>query len=146
MSAEEQPQSPPDAEQDGAEQPLRDLRVPAALVRTAFSSEQSLMSWIRTSLSMFTFGFSITKFFHYLEQQEEGIQFATGPRLLGISLICVGILVLLLAIAEHVLWVRRMKQQGLPSDAASFLPLGSAAALLVLGIAALLSTVWNWSL
>ena len=57
-----------------------DLRVPAAMVRTAISSEQTLLSWIRTSASLYTFGFSITQFFFYLEQQREGIQFSAGPR------------------------------------------------------------------
>ena len=37
----------------GPTQAPRDLRLPAALVRTALSSEQTLMSWVRTSLSLF---------------------------------------------------------------------------------------------
>ncbi len=124
----------------------KDLRLPAALVRTALSSEQTLMSWIRTSLSLFTFGFSITQFFFYLEQQKEGIQISAGPRRMGFALVCVGIVVLLAAMVEHVLRLRKMKKQGLPADAASFLPFGSAVALLVIGIAAFVSIIMNWSL
>ncbi len=124
----------------------KDLRLPAALVRTALSSEQTLMSWIRTSLSLFTFGFSITQFFYYLEQRTEGVQISTGPRRFGIALVCVGIVVLLMAMVEHVLRVRKMKKQGLPADAASFLPFGSAVALLVIGIAAFTSIIINWHL
>lgn len=124
----------------------RDLRLPAALVRTALSSEQTLMSWIRTSLSLLTFGFSITQFFYYLEQQKEGIQVSPGPRRMGFTLVCVGIVVLLAAMVEHVLRLRKMKKEGLPADAASFLPFGSAVALLVIGIAALVSIIMNWSL
>ena len=124
----------------------KDLRLPAALVRTALSSEQTLMSWIRTSLSLITFGFSITQFFYYLEQRKEGIQISAGPRRMGFALVCVGIVVLLAAMIEHVLRLRKMKKQGLPADASSFLPFGSAVALLVIGIAALVSIIMNWSL
>ena len=124
----------------------RDLREAAALVRTAFSSEQTLMSWIRTCLSMFSFGFSITQFFRYLEQRQQVAQLSAGPRLLGLSLVGVGILALLLALLEHVLRIKRMKEQGLPPDAVSFLPFGSAIALLVIGVLALLSILLNWSL
>ena len=126
--------------------PTRDLREPAALVRTAISSEQTLMSWIRTCLSMFSFGFSITQFFRYLEQRQQVAQLSAGPRLLGLSLVGVGILALLLALLEHVLRIKSMKEQGLPPGSASFLPLGSALALLVIGILALLSILLNWSL
>jgi len=124
----------------------KDLRLPAALVRTALSSEQTLMSWIRTSLSLLTFGFSITQFFYYLEDQKEGIQISAGPRRMGFALVCVGIIVLLAAMVEHVLRLRKMKKEGLPADASSFLPFGSAVALLVIGIAALVSIIMNWHL
>ncbi len=126
--------------------PPRDLRLPAALVRTALSSEQTLMSWIRTSLSLFTFGFSITQFFYYLEQQKEGMQISPGPGRLGIALVCVGLVVLMAGMVEHVLRLRKMKKQGLPAEAVSFLPFGSAVALLVIGVAAFVSIIMNWSL
>ena len=67
----EQAQSAPSDKHRETPETPRDLRVPAALVRTALSSEQTLMSWVRTSLSLFTFGFSIAQFFCYLEQQQE---------------------------------------------------------------------------
>ncbi len=146
MNEKEKQQSPLETEHNEMVKTPKDLRLPAALVRTALSSEQTLMSWIRTSLSLFTFGFSITQFFYYLEQQKEGVQISTGPRRLGIALVCVGIVVLSMAMVEHVLRLRKIKKQGLPADAASFLPVGSAVALLVIGIAAFVSIIMNWSL
>ena len=137
---------PPEEKQSDAPGTPRDLRLPAALVRTALSSEQTLMSWVRTSLSMFAFGFSITQFFYYLEQQQEDSHFSGGPRRLGISLIGVGILVLVLAVVEHVKRIQKMKEQGLPADAGSFLPIGSTAAILTIGIVALVSVFLNWNL
>jgi len=122
----------------------RDLRIPAALVRTALSSEQTLMSWVRTSLSLFTFGFSIAQFFQYLARQSEGI--SENPRRLGIALIVVGVLTLIVAIIEHVQRIRRLEEEGLPADSKSFLPLGSAAALLVMGLTALVTVFLGWQL
>jgi len=121
----------------------RDLRIPAALVRTALSSEQTLMSWVRTSLSMSTFGFAIAKFFQYLAGQADS-PMAAGPRRLGIALILLGVLVLTAAVIEHLLRIRGLKKQGLPADASSFLPLGSAGAMLAIGLAALVSVFLKW--
>ena len=136
MSEKEQLQMPLN-EQIAAEV-KKDLRVLTALIRTAFSSEQSLMSWIRTSVSLFTFGFSISQFFYFLEQQKEDIHLSSGPRLMGIALICVGIIVLLFAMLEHVYRLKMMQKQGLPRISRYLLPLGSALALLAIGIAALI--------
>jgi len=130
---------------DVAKAPM-DLRLLGALVRTAFSSEQTLMSWTRTSVSLLTFGFSITQFFHYLEQQQGGTQLSAGPRRLGLALICFGILALVLAMVEHVHRLRTMQEQGLPRISQYLLPLGSAVALLAIGIVALISVYFNWSL
>jgi putative membrane protein len=146
MSENAKQPSPQKKEHNETAEMPRDLRLPAALVRTALSSEQTLMSWIRTSLSLFTFGFSITQFFYYLEQRQEDVQISAGPRRLGIALVCVGIVALFMAMVEHVLRLRKLKAQGLPEDATSFLPFGSAVALLVVGIAAFASIIINWHL
>lgn len=142
----EEAQSRPEDEQSETPETPRDLRLPAALVRTALSSEQTLMSWVRTSLSLFAFGFSITQFFYYLEQQQEGSDFSSGPRRLGLALIGVGILVLVLAVVEHLQRLRTLKEQGLPTDSGSILPIGSAGAILAIGIVALVSVFLNWHL
>lgn len=126
--------------------PEKDLRIPAALVRTAFSSEQTLMSWIRTCLSLFTFGFSITQFFRYLDKRQDLVDLAASPKTLGLSLVGVGIMVLMLALVEHLWRINGLKKQGLPSDSSSFLPIGSAFALLIIGVLALISILLNWSL
>jgi hypothetical protein len=64
----------------------------------------------------------------------------------GLVLVFVGILALLLAMIDHVYRIRNMKKQGLPPKTSSFLPIGSALALLVIGIAALMSILLKWSL
>ncbi len=146
MSETENQQEPRDNQKTQDTEAPKDLRVPAALARTAFSSEQSLMSWIRTALSLFTLGFSITQFFQYLDEKQEIIKLSSGPRRLGIALVSVGIAALLLALLDHVYHIKKMKEEGLPPEASSFLPVGSALALLVIGIAALVSILLNWTL
>ena len=142
MSKEDQSQSSPTAV-DTHTPKVKDLRLPAALVRTALSSEQTMMSWIRTSLSLIAFGFSVTQFFYYLAQQQGGSELSTGPRRLGIAMIGAGILALVCGVAEHLYRLRKIKEQGLPPDSMSPLPIGSAAALLIVGIVALADIILN---
>ena len=145
MNQEAKAQEVPNAERLRAAETIRTLSV-WALIRTAFSSERSLMAWMRTSVSLYSFGFTITKFVDYLERQGEGSQFSEGPRRLGISLIGVGILVLVLAVVEHVQRLRMMREQGLPPDSGSLLPIGSAGAIFAIGVVALVSVFLNWHL
>ena len=112
-----------------------------ALIRTAYSSERSLMAWIRTSASLYSFGFSISTFFDYLELQEEGTQFSVGLHRVGLALIAMGIVALAFAMFEHLKRIRTMRRLGLPSSSRSFLPAGAATALLLTGIATLIG---NW--
>ena len=114
-----------------------------ALVRTAFSSERSLMAWMRTSVSLYTFGFSITRFLDHLEQQQEGTQFSAGLQRLGLALICVGIIGLLLAAVGHFQRLAKMKRLGLPTISLFSLPIGATVMLLAIGFAVLISISLN---
>jgi putative membrane protein len=124
----------------------RDFRVRAALVRTAMSSEQSLMSWTRTSVSLYTFGFAITQFFYYLARKQDVDQLAAGPRLIGLALVATGIVAIVLGTIEHLFRIRSLREQGLPTNVQFVLPLGSAAVFLVVGIVALAAISLNWHL
>jgi uncharacterized membrane protein YidH (DUF202 family) len=117
-----------------------------ALVRTAFSAERSLMAWIRTSVSLYTFGFSILKFFDYLQAKEMGTQVHEGPRRLGLALVCLGIMVLLPAAVEHVRRMKKMKTLGLPRISKIYLPIIAAIALVLIGLIVFISTTFNWPL
>ena len=112
-----------------------------ALVRTAYSSERALMSWIRTSISLYTFGFSISKFIDYLELQEQGSQFSLGMHRLGLLLITMGIGAVVLGMVGHRKRVRRMEQLGLPTSSRFSVSIGACSALLVIGITALIAIV-----
>jgi putative membrane protein len=101
------------------------------------------MAWMRTSLSLFAFGFSISRFFAYLEELQGGTQYSVGPRRLGIVLICLGVLGLLLAIVSHVRRIQRMKELGLPTGSRSSLAIAAAAALVVVGVVACIAIILN---
>jgi uncharacterized membrane protein YidH (DUF202 family)/anti-anti-sigma regulatory factor len=133
MTTTERSISPPDR--------LRFLSV-LALIRTVYSSERSLMAWIRTSISLYTFGFSISTFIDYLESQESGTQFSAGLRRIGLALIAMGIVALVFAIVEHLKRIQIMERLGLPSTARFSLPAGAAIALLLTGVATLIG-IWS---
>ena len=97
------------------------------------------MAWIGTSASLYAFGFSITKFIAYLEKQQEGAGSSAGLHRLGIAIICIGILGLALAAVEHLQRLEKMKQRGLPTVSLISLPVVATTALLLIGIAVLIS-------
>ena len=144
MNQEAKTQEVPNAERMRAAEQVKVLSV-FALVRTAFSSERALMAWIRTFVSLYSFGFAITKFGDYLERQGKDSHFSEGPRRLGLALICMGILVLVLAAAEHLRRLWKMKQLGLPSISRFPLPVAAAAVLFVIGTATVIGIACNWS-
>jgi putative membrane protein len=73
------------------------------VIRTALSAERTLMSWIRTSLAMIGFGFSIYKFRHALGTEER------SPRQLGIVLAAMGTTSLALGIIQYTLVLRSLE-------------------------------------
>jgi putative membrane protein len=116
----------------------------AALVRTAFASEQSLLAWIRTSVSLFSCGFALSKFFSYLAGQQEGLHSSEGPHRLGVALACAGVLVLVLAVIEHAQRLRRMGELGLPTVSWCSLPISMAVGVFAIGVAVLAGFVLRW--
>jgi len=147
MNENERPESTLNNQQGEAAEILRELEI-FAIVRTRFSSERSLLASIRTSVSLFTFGFSITKFFNYLENQHEGVQFSEGPYLLGLALICLGILSLVPSVIQHAGRLKRAKELGIPRGMPIIsrfsLPICATAALLVIGFTTFIGILLNW--
>ena len=123
--------------------PSRDLIIKSALVRTQLAAENTLLAWVRTSVSLYTFGFSITKFFAFLAQQRDIPKLSNSVHRLGLALVCVGILALVFAIVEHIKVSRKLKELGLPIIRLS-LPVYTAAILLMIGIVTLVSVSTGW--
>ena len=112
-----------------------------ALDRTEYASERAAMAWMRTSVSMYTFGFTITKFMDYLGKQEDGAGDAEGLGRLGLVLILIGIVSLILSIIEHLNRLRIMKRLGLQDPSRMHLPIVGAALLLAIGITTVIDLV-----
>ena len=73
-----------------------------ALDRTRLAHERTLMAWTRTATSLISFGFTIYKFFEYLQENrpaaDPGI---LGPRGFALLMILIGLTALVLATVEH---------------------------------------------
>jgi putative membrane protein len=82
-------------------------------IRTRLSLERTMMSWVRTAVSLIGFGFAIVQFFERLRQMP-GAQPAYAPHVpqyLGLALISCGILALLISIWQY-LWTVRYLWRG----------------------------------
>jgi putative membrane protein len=72
-------------------------------MRTRLSVERTMMSWVRTAVSLIAFGFTIVQFFDRM-QDLPGIapaRFPSAPRYLGLTLILCGIGALVISIWEY---------------------------------------------
>ena len=65
--------------------------------RSRAAAERTLMAWIRTGLSLISFGFGIAKFVPILERTS-GLSMA---QIVGLSFIALGILSMILAMYQH---------------------------------------------
>jgi putative membrane protein len=70
-------------------------------LRTRLSVERTMMSWVRTAVSLIGFGFAIVQFFERLRQISPGAYFPEAPKYLGLSLIACGIASLLVSIWQY---------------------------------------------
>jgi putative membrane protein len=80
--------------------------------RTRMAADRTLMAWIRTSVSMISFGFTIYKFFQYLLESNlaAGNLQHNAPRNFGIALVLLGMLLLMMAILEYFLFLRNLSR------------------------------------
>jgi putative membrane protein len=78
-----------------------------ALDRTRLAAERTLRAWLRTALSMISFGFTIYKFLQAI--QEQGTVPGMNPhsaRIMGLALVGIGTFALIFAIAQHWKYIR----------------------------------------
>jgi putative membrane protein len=112
-----------------------------ATERTRMAADRTLMGWIRTALSLIGFGFTIFKFLESIRSRELASQTMRqdSPRIVGLTLISIGIFSLLIACIQHWNYVRKLKsdQPYRPWD----LTLVVAALIGCLGVAMLVSII-----
>ena len=80
-----------------------------AIDRTRMAADRTLMGWIRTALSMISFGFTIFKFLQYLQKElgASGLH-PQGPRILGLMLIGIGTFSLIIGCIQHWKYIKRL--------------------------------------
>jgi putative membrane protein len=72
-------------------------------VRTRLSVERTLMSWVRTSVALIGFGFTIVQFFERFSAMAGVAEAARpqAPRYLGLALIATGVLALVISVWQY---------------------------------------------
>jgi putative membrane protein len=99
-----------------------------AWIRTRLALERTMMSWLRTAVSLIGFGFAIVQFFEHLQQMPgtHPALLPNTPLYLGLALISCGILALLVSIRQYhwttrYMWsetfvpIAGLKQEGMQS-------------------------------
>ena len=77
--------------------------------RTRMAAERTLMAWLRTSLSMISFGFTIYKFLQAFQTSGTATILRThAPRNVGLSLIGIGTFALIIACVQHVKYLQKL--------------------------------------
>ena len=116
-------------------------------LNTRLSVERTFLSWIRTSISLIGFGFTIVQFFQHLQTMEPSAErlHPGAPRDLGLALIASGLGCLVVASLQYrrglqYLWGPPFRSiAGVDSTAQRTPAMFAAAVLTLIGIAALVS-------
>ena len=105
------------------------------------AADRTLMGWVRTALSMISFGFTIFKFLEAIQSKELASQTlrAHSPRTVGLTLIGIGLFSLVIACVQHWNYVKKLRsdQPYRPWDLAFVV----AALIGLLGLAMIVSII-----
>jgi BASS family bile acid:Na+ symporter len=123
--------------------PLARERTELAHDRSRWAAERTLLAWVRSSLAMVTFGFTLDKFFAYLHQTQADKAFDRGAHWLGLTLVCVGAILLAMAIGEHLIILKRLGGDRSFLKSRFSLPLFGGSVVLLLSLGALLMMLFE---
>jgi putative membrane protein len=120
-----------------------DRNTQLALERSFLATERTLMAWIRTSISMIGFGFTLAKLFQSLADSNVLVRGPAGnvwtAEGVGLVLISLGTVALILAVFDHHREIKQLRGAGL--EARFSLTMAVASVLAILGVTALLSVL-----
>lgn len=113
-----------------------------AVDRTRLAHDRTLLAWVRTATSLISFGFTIYKFFQYMQEKSERMADRVfGPREFAMIMIGTGLLALLFATVQHRRDMKSLRAQypGVPYSLATAL----AGLVAILGIVAFVAVVFR---
>ncbi|KJH71045.1 YidH family protein [Aliterella atlantica] len=102
--------------------------------RNRAAAERTLMAWIRTSLSLISFGFGIDRIVTALRGLGSASEAVGLSRNIGLSFIAIGVLALLLATIGHRQDLRRINRGDFTYNPRISLGLVVAIALMIVGL------------
>jgi putative membrane protein len=88
---------------------LARLNTDLAIERTLMAADRSLMAWVRTALSMISFGFTIYKVLEAMQQQGGMAAASQSPRNMGLFLTGLGTMAMVMGTIEY--WLRLKAMQ-----------------------------------
>ncbi len=96
-----------------AESPARRPALPADLgaVRTVLAADRTLMAWLRTSLSMLSFGFAIYKFLESAASTG-ALDRPESPRRVGLFLVGLGTAAMVLGLIDYWVTIKAIERTG----------------------------------
>jgi putative membrane protein len=101
-----------DSEKNRLDLEMSEDRTRMSAQRTRDAADRTLMSWIRTALAMIAFGFSVFKLFQFLTEERPEVQHDLGAtRVLTLSLIGLGTILLIVAIAQYRIELRELRKE-----------------------------------
>ena len=89
------------AKQSDAKQSDASISTMLATDRTRLAHDRTLMAWVRTATSLISFGFTIYKFFQYMQDKGQASQHLFDARHFAGLMIIIGIVALILATIQN---------------------------------------------
>ncbi len=115
--------------------------------RVFFAAERTLLAWIRTAITLMALGFVVARFGLFLAllgASQAGVSPALGHRLsagVGVVLMLSSAAVLLLALHNHVHFIRTLPSHDVPDQPARWLPVVLS---LLMAACALMLAAYVW--
>ena len=110
--------------------------------RTWLAHERTLMAWVRTATSLISFGFTIYKFFDYMQaDRPTGVRGVISPRGYAAMMIGAGLVALALASVQHARYMERLRKAGGSAQYSMATVIGILVSLM--GIATLIAVIFH---
>ena len=119
-----------------------------AWLRTKLAVDRTFMAWLRTSIAMIGFGFTIVQFFaSFSKLASTHATLPRAPVILGLTLVGTGTVALAIALVQYIGMIRHLERPQFSSIAERKAPLDPAlwlgGAVLMIGIVAFVAIIWR---